>query len=378
MISLSMVHSLIERPRDPESPVLSLYLNVDPSDAANLNRGFETRAKALLAELRRQVDDPQRPQFDEDAQRVLSFVSGYGPSAKGIVAFCDRSKEFFWNEEVQTPLLSRAYWDESPYVRPLLEQLDEHERYGVIVADRGQARLFTVFMGSITEHALAPVNPGSRRVKSSGSDHGWSQMQIQRKEDVHTHRHLKHVAHEAVRLAAPERFDRLILAGPTQVTTQLQRLLPRRLQTRVVARLPMEPNLPPSEVLERTREVERQIERQREQELVDELITTAAKDEGAVTGIDRTVEAVQEGRLWQLVYVDGYAAEGRRCRECGALTTHQRESCPFCSGPLEVQDDMVDMAARRTFELGGRIEQVKGPAADRLRQAGGIGGLLRF
>jgi peptide subunit release factor 1 (eRF1) len=378
MISLSEIHALIDRPRDPASPVLSLYLNVDTSDAANLNRGFETRAKTLLAELEAQVNEEHAEEMAQDATRAMSFVAGYTPSAKGLVIFCDRSKDFFWTQELQTPLLSQAYYDETAYVRPLLEQLDEYERYGVILADRGQARLFSVFMGAIDEYPLAPVNPGSRRIKSTGSDHGWSQMNIQRKTDVHTHRHLKHVAQEAVQLTNRERFDRLVLAGPGQVTTQLQRLLPKRLQTRVVASIPMQSTATPSEVLSKTQELELQVERKREAEMVEELITTAAKDEGAVTGVDRTVEAVQEGRLWQLIYANGFSARGRVCRECGALTMHERPSCPFCKGPLEVANDMVDLAARRTFELGGRIEQVKGAAADRLTEAGGIGGLLRF
>jgi peptide subunit release factor 1 (eRF1) len=369
---------LVERPRDPESPVLSLYLNVDTSDAANLNRGFEKRAKTLLSQLGEELNDDKGDHFEGDVARVMEFVSGYTPAAKGIVVFCDDSEGFFWSQEVHTPILSQAFWDEAPYVRPLLEQLDEYERYGVVLADRGQARLFSIFMGEITEHEIAPVNPGPRRTKSSGSDHGWSQMHIQRKADVHAHWHLKNVAEEAVQMANRERFDRLILAGPGQVTTQLQRFLPKRLSSRVVASLPLQATASPSEVLEKTQEVERQVERQRESELVDELITTAAKNEGAVTGVERTVEAVQEGRLWQLIYVGGLEVEGRICRECRALTMHQRDSCPFCQGPLEVAKDMVDLAAKRTFELGGRIEQVKGEAAEKLREVGGIGGLLRF
>jgi peptide subunit release factor 1 (eRF1) len=378
MISLAQIHSLIERPRDPESPVLSLYLNVDPSDASNLNRGFESRAKTLLAKLGEQLDGDRKDHFEKDSARVMEFVSGYTPAAKGIVVFCDVSKDFFWNEEVRTPILSEAFWDESPYIRPLLEQLDEYERYGVVLVDSGQARLFSVFMGEITEHEVVPVNPGPRRTKSSGSQHGWSQMHIQRKADVYTHWHLKHVAEEAVQLANRERFDRLILAGPTQVTKQLQQLLPKRLSRRVVASLPLQATASPSEILDKTQEVEHEVERQRESELVDDLITTAAKDEGAVTGIERTVEAAQEGRLWQLLYAGGLQVEGRICQECRALTMHQRDTCPFCQEPLEVANDMIDLVAKRTFELGGRIEQVKGEAAEKLKEAGGIGGLLRF
>ena len=378
MISLAEIHSLIERPRDPDSPVLSLYLNVDPSDASNLNRGFESRAKTLLAKLGEELDGDRLDHFEKDVARVMEFVSGYTPAAKGIVVFCDVSTDFFWSEEVRTPILSEAFWDEAPYIRPLLEQLDEYERYGVVLADSGQARLFSIFMGEITEHGVAPVNPGPRRTKSSGSQHGWSQMHIQRKAEMYTHWHLKHVAEEAVQLANRERFDRLILAGPGQVTKQLQQLLPKRLGNRVVASLPLQATASPSEVLAKTQEVERQVERQQESNLVDELITTAAKNEGGVTGIERTVEAVQEGRLWQLIYVGGYEVEGRVCQECRALTMHQRDTCPFCQGPLELAPDMVDQVAKRTFELGGRIEQVKGEAAEKLRKAGGIGGLLRF
>ena len=52
-------------------------------------------------------------------------------------------------------LPTEARYRPDPYLRPLLETLDEHERHGVVLLDRQQARLFSVFLGEIEEHREA-------------------------------------------------------------------------------------------------------------------------------------------------------------------------------------------------------------------------------
>jgi hypothetical protein len=48
--------------------------------------------------------------------------------------------------------------------------MDEFERYGVILTDRAQSRLFTVFMGEIEEHHEAFAEDEVRHSKTTGKD----------------------------------------------------------------------------------------------------------------------------------------------------------------------------------------------------------------
>jgi hypothetical protein len=47
---------------------------------------------------------------------------------RGLVIFCDQSEDLFQHIELNVRVRSVARWDDTPYVRPLVELLDEYER----------------------------------------------------------------------------------------------------------------------------------------------------------------------------------------------------------------------------------------------------------
>src|SRR5262245_51588770 len=75
MISRSDVDRLRERAPTRDSPVLSVYLDVDQSRAANRNREFESALRARLRVLEQPLDEPARAEFHADAAHVQRFVA---------------------------------------------------------------------------------------------------------------------------------------------------------------------------------------------------------------------------------------------------------------------------------------------------------------
>jgi peptide subunit release factor 1 (eRF1) len=369
---------LLAREPRPDSAVLSVYLDVDQTRPGNLNRGFEVTLDVMLRSLDQQLKEaPSQREFQQDAARVREFVSGYVPSAQSLCLFCDESEGFLWWRELGVTLPNDVVWSATPFVRPLLDALDEYERYGVILADRARARLFTVFLGEIEEHQDVFSTWNVHRTKSTGTDRWWSQQQFQRKAQVHVLWHLKRVAQETDRLAREHAFDRLVLAGASDVTAELKRLLPKGLRSRVVAELPLPIDAAPSEVLRALAPVLQRVERAHEQELVDSLLASTSKNDHRVVGLDDTVALLQEGRVWLLLYAEGFAASGWECEHCTALFSRQRETCAYCNGALRLVPDLVTRLVERAFEQGATVEQVRGEAAAKLRAAGGIGGWVR-
>ena len=49
MLTLNDIHTLASRPKRADASVLTVYLDLDQSKQANLNRGFETQLKDMLA-----------------------------------------------------------------------------------------------------------------------------------------------------------------------------------------------------------------------------------------------------------------------------------------------------------------------------------------
>jgi peptide subunit release factor 1 (eRF1) len=297
--------------------------------------------------------------------------------AKGLVLFCDESEKFFWAREIKVAVRNNARWNDAPYVAPLLEIFDEYERYGVVLADREHARLFTVFMGEIEEHqdALAPLPV--ERTRTTGTDQILSERKFQSNADTHAHWHLKHVAEMLDKLLDQYRFDRLLLAGTVEAISDLKQRLSKRARSRVVEQVSLPIKSSPHEVLRLTLEVEARVERQVEKQIVEELID--GNGHHPVTlGLDRTLRAVCEDRIWRFVYADGFNANGGRCSNCGMLHVKTAGSCDYCGQVIQRVDDLLELMIERVLQQDGKIEEVEDDGAVRLRQAGAIGAFLRF
>lgn len=264
-------------------------------------------------------------------------------------------------------------WEPTPYVRPLLEAFDDHERYGVVVVDKEHARIFTVFLGEIEEEREALAAAEVRHKDASGTDHWRSQMHFQRQDDMHVRWHLAQVAALLDDVARMHAFDRLVLAGPIEATSELGRLLSRPLADRVVATVRLPVDTPADEILARTVAVAAEAERATERTRVAQVLDRGAR------AIEATLEALQEGRLGLLVYAEGFESRGAECPRCRALFAATSDSiCGYCGERLLALDDVVGRALARVASSGAMWEKVHGDAAVRLTGAGGIGAVLRF
>ena len=378
MISRAEIETLAGRAPAHESPVLSVYLDVDQSKASNLNRNFQSALKDLLRSVEARLEGAQLKHFAADAARVQDHVSGFEPSGKGLILFADVSENFFWSREVQVPVRNNARWSDTPYVNPLLALLDDYERYGVVLVDRERGRLFTVFMGEIAEHEDFLASLPVRRIKSPGTDQMFSERRFQNKAATHAHLHLKRVAESLDKLVDQYGFDRILIAGPVEPTGELHRLLSKRVRGRVVERLSLPVTASAHRVLEEVLRVGENLERKMEEQIVQDLIDGDDKHHPFTLGLDRTVHALCEERIWRMIYANGFTPSGGQCMQCGMLFATPDGTCEYCGAAVARIDDLMERMVKRALEQDSLLEEVAGNAATRLQQAGGIGAILRF
>lgn len=379
MLSRRDLEPVLKYPSRKTSPVLSLYLDVDLSRSANRNRGILVAARGLLAALRDEFDPgPRAAEIDKDARRVEAFLSDYSATGRSLVLFCDASEKFLWHRTLPVRLQPDARYRPDPYLRPLLEMLDEQERYGVVVLDRRQARLYSVILGEIEEHSAAFATLDVRTKRRTGRDHLFSEKRFHRRADEHAHLHIKNVASLMRHLQQEIGLDRLVISGPVEATSELHRLLPRALHDRVVATWKLPVDSKASDLLREAVSLQEERESERQLTLAADLIALAAAGRQAVLGLDATLEAVREGRVLRLVYVAEHPLEGGICRRCRSLSRRPSGDCDFCRTPLDPVRDLLQRMARTVSDSGGALDRLHGPAADRLRAAGGAGAFLRF
>jgi peptide subunit release factor 1 (eRF1) len=269
-------------------------------------------------------------------------------------------------------------------VRPLLEAWDEHARYGVVLADREKARFFVIAMGEIHEILEIVQEPPVKHRSAAGSDHMRSQMVLQRRAAKYSEEFLKDATDRLRDVVDEYHVEKVVLAGPEEVTAELQRLLPKALQLKVMERIKISVNARASEVLEVSYPAIENIERKHEREMVHDLVTMAHKTQGssakATLGLDATLSAANQGRIYRLVYPNGSKMSGFQCHVCDVLLDHAPSDlvCPYCSKPLEETDDLVWPLSEKVLATGGKVEEIRDPEARMELVAGGqVGAYLR-
>ena len=373
------LQTLFSRQERPNKSILSIYLNVDQSNQSNLNRGFETHLKTMNSSLRYKIRGAaEMERFQNAAHHIEDFVSAFGPGARAIALFFDATDGFFWHQEMDAPVENQVRWDRELFLQPLAAALDESERFGVVLLDHAHRRVFSVFLGEITEYPRNGFDPRKvRHIKTVGTDHLGSASRVQHKADEQIRTNLRKVAEDVDWLVKTQRVHFLVLAGRSEVTSELREMLPKRLALLVAGAIDLAIDSSPKDVLGAVSVVNEQHERDTEIQMVKEVVTAAAKKQKAVAGLSHTLNAVNQGRVWQLIYADGLASPGFECRECARLTTVQRRTCHYCGGKIQPVKDVIERAVEHGLRQGARIEVVKGNASATLKLSGGIGAFLK-
>jgi peptide subunit release factor 1 (eRF1) len=359
--------------------VLSVYLNVDQSRQVNLNRGYEKQFNDMMASLRQTIHDSQELERLRRAEHhVADFLKAYEPSRRTLVLVFDETDGFFWNQNLEIPIENAARWDREFFLAPLAAATDDFECYGVVLVDRANARLFTVFMGAINEVARERSDPARvRHIKTVGTDHWGSASQVQRKADEQVRSNLRKAIRDLDILVQSNQINRVVLAGTLDTLAEFKELLPKRLALRVIGMLSLDIDAPQQEVLDATLALAGKYERATEEQLVKEVVTAAAKEAQGVVGLGRTLRKLNEQRVWQLIYSEDFHSSGFECVHCGALFSIERPACFYCDASLTRVQDVVEKSVERALRNGARIEIVRGEAASSLDNAGGIGAFLK-
>jgi peptide subunit release factor 1 (eRF1) len=378
MISYDDIRDLHKHPPVAGGMVLSMYVNVDQSNAANLNRGFETVVENEI----RQMSESQnsnnhgKNRFNAECHRVLDFLKGYTPKGRGLVIFSDSTNDFWWQRELQVGVPTGVRWSSRPWVRPLLDVIEQHDPFAVVLIDKQQARILTVDAGGMQQHAEI-VSDVPNKHATTGTDHIWSQGQMDRDHTNHIKLHAKRVADELAGMIERLKVTRVVIGGPVEATSMFANELPKRIQQMIVGSISAPVDASHARLLNEIRDVQERAEHEDEVKLVESMITSAKKGDRAVLGISDTLAAIEQGRVHCMVIARDFHTEGKQCTSCRILVVDAGAECAFCGGQLELAPDLINRASYKVLDQAGKVQPVSGPAADRLAGTG-IGAVLRF
>ena len=352
--------------------VLSLYLDLDTR--RQVVRSYRIVFEDLVKEARERLDKPALKELHGEVERIQTWMEAQKPRGAGLALFSCTPRELWLPYFLPARIKDHLAYETTPDTAPLLDYLDEYERYAVALVNKEKARLFTVFMGEIEESdAFKDLVPHKT------DQGGWAQGRYQRHHEAHVHWHLKKVVRRLSEVLSRRRFDRLIIAGPEEATSGLRHLLPQALASRLVAVVPADVSANERDILDKTLAIEGRAEREAEERVVHELFELAGAGGRAILGPEPTFDALWLGEVMTLVAADGAEVGGGECPNCGRLQPGEITNCHACGTVIQPVPDLLHRAMRRTLDMAGNVEVVRGDAARRLLEAGGgVGALLRY
>ena len=354
---------------EAEGPILSIYLNVDPSQ--HTTEAYKLVLRDLLGKVESDVDA-------EDLEAVKQYVDlQYDWSGRGLVIFSRQAEQIWHVFPLAVPVPSGVTVARKPYISPLVELDGIYGRYAVASIDRQGARFFLFQMGELVDKngVLGDEIRGTRKGRGSSlvGTRGGAPASGRKQAEV-VLRNLRDAAEELDDFCQLYHPRRLLLAGAEHTVAQFQEVLPQHLQDVVAGTFQIDMEANPLEIQERSLAILQKLDEDRKKNLVETIITAAAKGSNGVVRLDDTLSVAHEGRVQVLVLERNYHEPGYRCSGCGYLTAQRLSTCPFCAAPFSEIKDAAEAAVTQVVEKGGAVQVVDDDMMGEAR----IGALLRY
>jgi hypothetical protein len=376
------------RRRDPLG-VLSIYVD-DHAGAGSQHAaaaGIDIRNRIAELERRLDADSPDRASALRKAMHrcAIEIERAVDPSepGRGRALYVPLSEGEPVRVNTRLALPNRVVLDESAFVHPLLELIDEGRQAGVVILSRRDANLLEWRFGELRHLARVAVDevehPHERSgpVGSSSSSSVATPVKEQREARSRNQQQalLAETATAISPLADERSWERVLISGGERLREPLIRALPRGIRSGVVRDTRARAGLTRAELEATITEALLADNRDRELRLVQAMRERAlARGPGAL-GLSEVLTALNEGRVAHLAYDPGVRYTGW-IGERGTL--HPDGEAAPASAPLEHEPRLTERIVERCLATGARISPVEGASTDVLAEADGIAALLRW
>src|SRR5712691_4805592 len=160
--------------------VLSLYLNLDPSEFPT-PRQRSSELQSLLDSVERELradslSHQQREELKHDIERIRSYFEGEfdASGTRGVAVFAASGVDLFEIHRLSRPVRSEVTIDDSPFIEPLTA-LPGDDGYCVLLVNRQIARILCGDGATMRE--VVSMVDDVHRWHDQG---GWSQARFQR------------------------------------------------------------------------------------------------------------------------------------------------------------------------------------------------------
>ncbi|MBX5470785.1 MAG: hypothetical protein IRZ21_12930 [Thermoleophilaceae bacterium] len=358
--------------------VLSLYLNLDPSEFAT-GQARATEVRSLLDEADRRLRNgdwlthEQRAALRQDVERVRSLFSA-GADLKGahaLAIFASGQAGVFEVVKLPRPIESEVVIDDGPYLEPLADLATVGD-WAILLVNRRMSR---ILRGS-RDAGFEEVFRLDDDVHGWHAQGGWSQARYQRGIEKEIHDHLKRTSEVLLRRLRRGAFDLLLIGGPDEAVSAMCERLHPYVKERYVGRIEVDvENSTADQVRDAAAPLIEETERARERKALDRLEEGLGTGGRAAAGLDDVLAELNQRKVEILMLDPGFTAPGVACPQCGWTGT-DAPSCPVDGGEVERRDDIIEAAIQLAIVQSAEVIQMRHHAE--LDNRGSIAAVLRF
>jgi release factor family 10 len=377
MLGANRLQSLSQLP----APVLTVYLHASPARAHQ--HGILPSSLAWLSSqgqsLARSLPPTWRELFGKQFTRTVEFLRNRTPHERSLVIFAGSTA---WETvSLQVEVDNELHWG-MPALSQLLRLISEHKAYCIVAVDRAGACFFRYSLGEMTElnekkfaidisqwkkKELGHVTgQGVRKTRGSQRD------TFEHRMDAQYSRLCRETAQQTMTLCEKDGLAAVFLVGSGHFIKPLQAEFPSESGRPVV---PIQEDLARISRVKLLQHMKPRIaewERAREVEMVSAILDA---DRGAVLGIDETLAQLQKRKTRAVVVAQDLDAPLRQCISCSWADRSSDPVCPSC-GSARVKAGLRQLLPELAHRYGTDIRYVSGEAAEKLKEAGGMGAWL--
>ena len=353
--------------------VLSLYLNLDPSQFAT-PPARKSVVRSLIDEAERRVrernglSDEDRAALHGSLERARAFLENDLPTdgAHALAVFASEENDLFEALKLPRSVPNRVAVGHSPLVGPLA-RIARRERWCVTLVNRRDARILRGGPDGLRE-----VERIHDDVSGQHDQGGWSQSRYQRGVEKEKDDHLKTTCDALLRHFKRQPFQRLIVGGPREVVTDFEQKLHHYLSERLAGRVEVDvERSSPDQVLEAARPLIEKLEREREHHALERL------GERGACGIEDVLPPLNERRVELLILDEQFGGvTGVQCLDCGWLGL-EGERCPADGSETVQLEDLTEAMIELCVQQAADLLAVH-HEREALERYGGAAALLRF
>ncbi len=345
---------------------LTVYLPTASREDKEMNASF---VRSRVGAIR----DAISGDIEADFERTFAVVEELlfhdpVPGERGRVVFASAPLGFMETYRLGVAPERTLVLDNSPYILPLAEMMDEYEAYAIILMDSRHATLYLVEASSIEKVTTSSIDLMNRHKKG-----GMSQKRFNRLRRGQLEVFVDEVLDDLERMDT-EGIRGLVLAGPGEAKGMLAAALPKHYADMVLGTLDVDIDVHPADLLAHADGLARADEVSDEQIAVENLRRAIFKDELAAVGLQEVRDALVQGRVATLLIEDDLSLRGWICESCKALAEGPGP-CVQCGGTVssaELVNELVEMAHRTDVA----IQHVQ--VSPFLDSIGGVGAILRY